>query len=104
MEAIGLGEEYKAALNKRKSKSTKETNMLRYGVANAHTEEKKAAMRQKHLDKYGVSSPFQRERVKRKARKTKREKYGDPNYTNRQKFNKTIKEKYDADCITHIPG
>jgi hypothetical protein len=50
------------------------------------------------LEKYGDENYTNRE----KAKKTKLEKYGDENYTNREKAKKTIISKYGVDNISQI--
>ena len=45
-------------------------------------------------EKYGVENPFQSEEIKKKIKQIKRERYGDENFHNTEKTQKTNLEKY----------
>lgn len=49
--------------------------------------------------KYGVDNPFKSETIKGKIKETKLERYGNENFTNREKCVKIIQEKYGSEFI-----
>ena len=46
------------------------------------------------LDKFGVKNPYQAEEIKMKSTQTKLERYGNPNYNNREKAAQTCLDKF----------
>ena len=59
-------------------------------------------IKQTCLKKYGVENPFQSEKIKEKSRRTKKEKYGDPNFSNKIKYKKTCVKKYGVDNVSKL--
>ena len=90
----------------------------------ANAQERFAKAKQTNLQRMGVENPFQAEDVKKKIKKTQEEKYGgigikstitkekmfktkeqrygDKTYTNREKNNNTIKERYNVNNISEL--
>lgn len=56
-----------------------------------------------NLIKYGVTNVYASEYAKQKMKQTKLEKYGDPNYNNRDKAIKTTLSMYDVTNIAQAP-
>lgn len=48
-------------------------------------------------EKFGVDNVFQLDDIKEKSKETKKEKYGDENYNNKEQQVNTVKEKYGED-------
>ena len=51
-----------------------------------------AKTKKTNLEKYGVENPFQAEQFKEKAKQTKKDRYGDENYNNREKMLDTMEK------------
>lgn len=51
----------------------------------------------KNKEKYGVENVFQLDSVKNKSKQTKKKKYGDENFSNKEKAKTTLIEKYGVD-------
>ena len=56
-----------------------------------------------NLIKYGVTNVYASEYVKQKMKQTKLQKYGDPNYNNRDKAIKTTLSTYGVNNISQVP-
>ena len=54
------------------------------------------------LNKYGVDYPSQLEDHAKKVKKTKKDRYGNENYTNSQKMKKTLLEKYGDENYVNV--
>lgn len=70
-------------------KNTK-NNSVKYSCSNKCSVKK---YKDTCIEKYGVENIFQLQKIKIKSKKTKFEKYGDENYSNKEKKLRTIKEK-----------
>jgi len=55
-----------------------------------------------NLKKYGVENTFQSKEKKEKIKETKRERYNDENYNNREKCKQTYLERYGVEYISQL--
>lgn len=60
-------------------------------------------VRETSRKKYGKDSYFQTAEFQEKSKKTRLERYGDPNYTNREKASQTLLEQYGVVNVQQIP-
>lgn len=71
------------------------TNLVRYGnTCSVHGPGPKAKAQATCVAKYGVETPFVSEDVKRRCETTKKARYGNPKFTNRQKAKATYLDKF----------
>lgn len=56
-------------------------------------------LKQTNLNKYGVENPSQRDEIKEKKKKTKKENFGDENYNNRNKYKNTCIDKFGFENV-----
>lgn len=78
----------------------KKTSLERYGTESPmQSEDIKEVQKSKIQDKHGseITNNFQVEEYKNKAKRTKEERYGNPNYNNSKQAAKTCRERYGVD-------
>lgn len=64
---------------------------------NEHPNQKDFFTRQTNIEKYGGISPFSDKRVQEKSKETKRNRYNNENYNNRDKYRQTCMDIYGVD-------
>jgi len=77
-------------------------NIERYGF---YTCKKCSTIKKKitFINNYGVDNPMKCDEIKQKGKDTKKEKYGDENYNNLEKYKETCIKKYGTNCALSVP-
>lgn len=95
-----FGKDFYSQTEERQEK-VKQTNLEKYGVENvAQVESFKEKIKQTNLEKYGSTSAMKNEEISQKAFSTMKEKYGGGPLLApgaKEKFDKTMKERYGDD-------
>lgn len=73
-------------------------------AAKRNSPQAQETIRKNNLKKYGVEWITQTEHFKEISRKSRQERYGDPNFNNREKAKETLTSKYCVDNVMKIPS
>jgi G:T-mismatch repair DNA endonuclease (very short patch repair protein) len=88
-------------ISRQGAEKRKATCIARYGVSSNLTAiATKEKIKTTCLQRYGTDHPMKTDHIKQKVSSTKKDKFNDPKYNNREKFKKTWQDKSDNEKLT----